>query len=189
LPSTNSLVPQTRPPPRGITGGRAARGRHCVHSALNVTALDHSLTEKTQQYRADARYARYKPSRASGPKYLTLADDCYRSVAWCMAQRKRARGRRCERWCTVVVPVLPSSSSSSPSSTSTSPSSTSPRALPRLIRPGPRSYGAIEFSSPRRRTLNIHTVGRVPRTFRARPPPLPSPTLSPIPATCVIAHT
>jgi len=30
----------------------------------------------------------------------------------------------------------------------------------------PRSYGAIEFSSPRRRALNIHTVGRIPGTLR-----------------------
>lgn len=31
---------------------------------------------------------------------------------------------------------------------------------PRLICQDHRSYGAIEFSSPRRRALNIHTVGR-----------------------------
>jgi hypothetical protein len=37
---------------------------------------------------------------------------------------------------------------------------------------GPRSYGAIEFSSPRRRTLNIHTVGRVlPHSPPLLPPP------------------
>lgn len=45
-----------------------------------------------------------------------------------------------------------------------------PSLSPRLIRQDHRRYGAIEFSSPWRRALNIHTVGRnrVPSVSRTR---------------------
>lgn len=51
-------------------------------------------------------------------------------------QNAAAWKRRCGKWCTLV--------SSSP----------------RYMSGDPHSYGAIEFSSPRRRALNIHTVRR-----------------------------
>lgn len=50
-----------------------------------------------------------------------------------------------------------------------------------------RSYGAIEFSSLRRWTLNIHPAERIPGTFHIRTPPLSLPSI-PERLGCVTLH-
>lgn len=142
-----------------------------IHIALNA-GFNYSIHQRTLLYCCPCAWYR----ESSGLKCLTLTIIIDRLCnVRRHAQRKHKWRRHCGTWCTLVVIIVVVVNV-----VVVNVAVVVSAALQCTTCRGPRSYGAIEFSSPQRWTLNIHTVGRIPGTLHISLFPFPS--FPPIPA-------